>query len=188
MGRQRLELAEWRADASNPRPVPQFSQVTDLVNFGWATFHALEVQLRTRTKGFDNIYVSYTYSQSIIDAATFFGTYLFANNYAYNPTNTPHNLSVSFTTALMPKVGLRLSGIYSFVSGPPYPVNAGISLDGHQNRRASFLQDWNKQWGYWRHSGAVAGYQCVSRQPVRVCCRRRTLPRRPRNRPSRQVN
>jgi hypothetical protein len=128
-----LNLPNGVLSASNPRPVPQFSQVTDLVNFGWATFHALEVQLRTRTKGFDNIYVSYTYSQSIIDAATFFGTYLFANNYAYNPTNTPHNLSVSFTTALMPKVGLRLSGIYSFVSGPPYPVNAGISLDGHQN-------------------------------------------------------
>jgi hypothetical protein len=128
-----LNLPNGVLSPTNPRPVPQFSQVTDLVNFGWATFHALELQLRTRTKGFDNLYVSYTYSQSIIDAATFFGTYLFQNNYAYNPTNTPHNLSVSFTTALMPKVGVRLSGIYSYVSGPPYPVNAGISLDGHQN-------------------------------------------------------
>jgi hypothetical protein len=128
-----LNLPNGVLSATNPRPVPQFSQVTDLVNFGWATFHALEVQLRTRTKGFDTIYASYTYSQSIIDAATFYGTYLFPNNYAYNPTNTPSNLSISFTSALVPKAGIRISGIYSFVSGPPYAVNAGISLDGHQN-------------------------------------------------------
>jgi hypothetical protein len=128
-----LNLPNGVLSATNPRPVPQFSQVTDITNFGWASFHALEVQLRTKTKGFDSIYASYTYSQSIIDAATFYGTYLFSNNYAYNPTNTPHNLSVSFTTSLFPKVGIRVSGIYSFVSGPPYPVNAGISLDGHQN-------------------------------------------------------
>jgi hypothetical protein len=128
-----LNLPNGVLSATNPRPVPQFTQVTDLVNFGWASFHALEVQLRTKVKGFDNIYASYTYSQSLIDAATFFGTYLFANNYAYNPTNTPQNLSVSFTTALIPKAGIRLSGIYSYVSGPPYAVNAGISLDGHQN-------------------------------------------------------
>ena len=128
-----LNLPNGVLSATNPRPVPQFSQVTDLVNFGWASFHALEVQLRTRVKGFDTIYTSYTYSQSLIDAATFFGTYLFANNYAYNPTHTPQNLSVSFTTALIPRVGIRVSGIYSYVSGPPYAVNAGISLDGHQN-------------------------------------------------------
>lgn len=118
---------------TNPRPVPQFSQVTSLVNFGWASFHALETQLRTRTKGFDSLYVSYTYSQSLLDAATFYGTYLFPNNYAYNPTHTPQNLSVSFTSAMLPKVGLQLSGMYSYVSGPPYAVNAGLSLDGHQN-------------------------------------------------------
>ena len=128
-----LNLPKGVLSATNPRPVPQFSQVTDILNFGWASFHAFEMQLRTRTKGFDTIYVSYTYSQSIIDAATFYGTYLFDNNYAYNPTNTPQNLSVSFTTGLIPKVGIRLSGIYSLVSVPPYPVNAGISIDGHQN-------------------------------------------------------
>jgi len=119
--------------ATNPRPAPAFSQVTDIVNFGWASFHALEVQLRTRTKGFDNLYLSYTYSQSIIDAATFYGTYLFPNNYAYNPTNVPQNVSLSFTSALVPKVGIRFSGIFSASSGPPYPINAGVSLDGHQN-------------------------------------------------------
>lgn len=128
-----LNLPNGVLSATNPRPVSQFTQVTDLVNFGWASFHALEFQLRTKAKGFDSISASYTYSQSLIDAATFFGTYLFANNYAYNPTHTPNNLSVSFTTALMPKVGIRLSGIYSYVSGPPLAVNAGISLDGHQN-------------------------------------------------------
>jgi Carboxypeptidase regulatory-like domain len=128
-----LNLPNGVLSPTNPRPVPQFSNVTDITNFGWASFNAFEAQLRTRTKGFDTIYVSYTYSQSLIDAATFYGTYLFPNNYAYNPTNTPQNLSVSFTTSLIPKAGIRLSGIYSYVSGPPYPVNAGISLDGHQN-------------------------------------------------------
>jgi hypothetical protein len=132
-GGKDLNLPNGPITATNPRPVPQFSQVTDLVNFGWASFHALEVQLHTRTKGFDNINLAYTYSQSIIDAATFFGTYLFPNNYAYNPTNTPQNLSLTLTTALIPKAKVRVSAIYSFVSGPPYPVNAGISLDGHQD-------------------------------------------------------
>lgn len=134
--------------ATNPRPVPNFTNVTDLVNFGWASFHALETQLRTRTKGFDNIYVSYTYSQSLINGATFYGTYLFPNNYAYNPTHTPHNLSVSFTTTLLPKVGIRLSGIYSYVSGPPYPINAGISLDGHQNTASQLPPGLEQTVGY----------------------------------------
>jgi hypothetical protein len=150
-----LNLPSGVLSATNPRPVPQFSQVTDLVNFGWATFHAFEVQLRTRTRGFDTIYVSYAYSQSIIDAATFFGTYLFPNNYAYNPTNTPQNLSVSFTTARLPKVGIRLSGIYSFVSGPPYPVNAGISLDGHQNPASQLPSGLQQTVGYGDTTGQL---------------------------------
>ena len=143
-----LNLPNGVLSATNPRPVPQFTNVTDLVNFGWASFHALEVQLRTKTKGFDNIYASYTYSQSIIDAATFFGTYLFANNYAYNPTHTPHNLSVSFTSALVPKAKVRFSGIYSYVSGPPYAVNAGISLDGHQNTASQLPAGLEQTVGY----------------------------------------
>jgi len=129
---QDLNLPQGVLSPTNPRPVPQFSQVTALVNAGWASYKALEFQLRTRTKGFENISVAYTYSQSIIDAATFFGTYLFANNYAYNPTDTPHNLSVNFTSAPLPWK-IRLSGIFSYVSGGPFPETAGISLDGHQN-------------------------------------------------------
>jgi hypothetical protein len=115
----------------------------------------LEVQLRARPKGFDTIYASYTYSQSIIDAATFYGTYIFGNNYAYNPTHTPHNFSLSFTTRLMPKVGIRLSGIYSFVSGPPYPVNAGISLDGHQNTASQLPAGLQQTVGYGDTAGQL---------------------------------
>lgn len=143
-----LNLPNGVLSATNPRPVPQFSNVTDIFNFGWASFHALEVQLRTRPKGFDTIYASYTYSQSIIDAATFYGTYIFANNYAYNPTHTPHNLSVSFTTKLIPKARVQLSGIYSYVSGPPYPINAGISLDGHQNTASQLPAGLEQTVGY----------------------------------------
>ena len=150
-----LNLPNGVLSATNPRPVPQFTNVTDIFNFGWSTFHALEVQLRARPKGFDTIYASYTYSQSIIDAATFYGTYIFANNYAYNPTHTPHNFSVSFTTRLMPKAGIRLSGIYSYVSGPPYPVNAGISLDGHQNPSSQLPAGLQQTVGYGDTAGQL---------------------------------
>jgi hypothetical protein len=116
----------------DPRPVPQFSRVSETGNHGWATFKAFEVQLHTRTKGFNAIQLSYTYSQSLLDAVTFFGTILYQNNYAYNPTNTPQNLSLSFTTATLPGK-FELSGIFTAVSGGPEAINAGIDLLGTQN-------------------------------------------------------
>jgi hypothetical protein len=117
---------------TDPRPVPQFSTVDETGNHGWATFKAFELQLHTRTKGFSAIQVSYTYSQSILDAVTFFGTILYQNNYSYNPTNTPQNLSASFTTARLPGK-IELSGIFTAVSGGPEAINAGIDLLGTQN-------------------------------------------------------
>jgi hypothetical protein len=117
---------------TNPRPVPQFSTVDVVGNHGWATFKAFEAQLHTKTKGFQAIQVSYTYSQSLLDAVTFYGTILYQNDYAYNPTNTPHNLSAAFTTARMPGK-VELSGIFTAVSGGPEPINAGIDLLGTQN-------------------------------------------------------
>lgn len=89
-----LNLPNGVLSATNPRPVPQFTNVTDLVNFGWASFHALETQLRTRTKGFDTINVSYTYSQSLINAATLFAIYLFPTTMLITQP-TPRTISVS---------------------------------------------------------------------------------------------
>lgn len=121
--------------ASNPRPRPQFSQVGVMVNNGRAWYDAVEMQLRTRVRGTDSLQVSYTYSKSIIDGLTFYsnfsGTDRTPNNYAYNPTDTPHNLSVAASTSLPFK--FQLSGVFRAISGGPLPVSAGIDLDGDLN-------------------------------------------------------
>ena len=87
-------------------------------------------------KGFQNVLVAYTYSQSIINGvtwySTFSGTDRFRDDYAYNPTNTPNNLSLTWTTVNLPGK-IQLSGEFSAVSGPPNTISAGIDLDGDGN-------------------------------------------------------
>jgi hypothetical protein len=121
--------------ASNPRPVPQFSQVGVMVNNGRAWYDAVEVQLRTRVRGTDSLQISYTYSKSMLDGVTFYSTYSGTartpNNYAYNPTDTPQNLSVAASTSLPLK--FQLSGVFRAISGGPMPVSAGTDLDGDLN-------------------------------------------------------
>jgi hypothetical protein len=123
-------------NAANPRPVPQFTQVAEVVNNGQARYDALEIQYRTRVKGFEALSVSYTYSRSMINAVTFYSTYTGTDrtpqNYAYNPTDTPHNLSVAFSSAMLPGK-FQVSGIFRGVSGGPLPVSAGFDLDGDLN-------------------------------------------------------
>jgi hypothetical protein len=120
---------------ANPRPRPQFSQVGVLVNNGKAWYDAVEMQLRTRVRGTDSLQISYTYSKSIIDGVTFYSTFSGTdrtpNNYAYNPTDTPHNLSVAASTSLPFK--FQLSGVFRAISGGPLPVSAGVDLDGDLN-------------------------------------------------------
>jgi hypothetical protein len=121
--------------AANPRPVGQFSQVGVLTNFGKSWYNALEVQLRTRVKGTDSLQVSYAYSRSMLDGVTFYstfrGTERTPHEYGYNPTDTPHNLSVSASTSLPGE--FQLSGILRAISGGPLPVSAGRDLDGDLN-------------------------------------------------------
>jgi carboxypeptidase family protein/TonB-dependent receptor-like protein len=120
---------------SNPRPRPQFSQVGVMVNNGRAWYDAVEIQLRTRVKGTDSLQISYAYSKSMLDGVTFYSTFSGTdrtpNNYAYNPTDTPHNLSVAASTSLPFK--FQLSGVFRAISGGPLPVSAGIDLDGDLN-------------------------------------------------------
>jgi len=122
--------------AANPRPVPQWTQVESTVNNGQAWYDAIEVQFRGRTKGLDSYTVSYTYSKSFLDAVTFYnqfsGTDRTPNNRGHNPTDTPHNLSFSFTTAHLPW-DIVLSGVFRGLSTGPRSVNAGFDLDGDQN-------------------------------------------------------
>jgi len=122
--------------AANPRPVPRFGQVEITVNNGEAWYNALELQCAARTRGFDNLSVSYTYSRSYLDAVTFYnqfsGTDRTPDNRGYNPTDTPHNVSASFTTAPLPG-GFVLSGVYRYLSTGPFSVSAGFDLDGDGN-------------------------------------------------------
>ena len=122
--------------AANPRPVPQFTQVTEIVNNGKAWYNAMEAQYRTRLKGLRSLVVSYTLSRSMMDAvayySTFSGTDRFRNNYGYNPTHTPQNLSLTFSTVPLPGK-ILLSGTFRGVSGGPTAVSAGFDLDGDGN-------------------------------------------------------
>jgi hypothetical protein len=127
--------ASGAVNASNPRPVSTFSQVGVLTNYGKSWYDALEVQLRTRVKGTDSLQVSYAYSKSMLDGVTFYSTYRGTERnpqqYGYNPTDTPHNLSVAASTSLPFK--FQLSGVFRAISGTPFTVNAGIDLDGDLN-------------------------------------------------------
>jgi len=120
----------------NPRPVSHFTQVAMLVSNGQARYDAMEMQYRTRLKGLDSLTVSYTYSRSLIDGVTFYSTFSGTDrtpdNYAYNPTDTPHNLSVAFASSELPGKFV-LSGIFRGVSGGPRTIAAGFDLDGDAN-------------------------------------------------------
>ena len=121
--------------AANPRPVPQYSQVGVLTNFGKSWYNALELQLRTRVRGTDNLQVSYAFSRSTLDGVTFYstfrGTERTPQQYGYNPTDTPHNLSVAASTSLPWK--FQLSGVFRALSGGPLAVTSGVDLDGDLN-------------------------------------------------------
>ncbi len=123
--------------ATNPRPVANYGQVAMITPFGQAWYDALEIQYRTsKLKGFQNVSVSYTYSKSILNGvtwySTFSGTDRFPQNYGYNPTHTPNNLSFTWTTANLPGK-VQLSGAFHAVSGPPMSVASGFDLDGDGN-------------------------------------------------------
>ncbi|MGE3843901.1 MAG: TonB-dependent receptor [Vicinamibacterales bacterium] len=121
--------------AANPRPVPRFGQVGMLTNFSESWYDALEFQLRTRVRGTDSLQISYAYSRSKLDGVTFYSTYRGTertpNERGMNPTDTPHNLSISASTSL--PLGLQLSGVFRAISGGPLSVSAGRDLDGDLN-------------------------------------------------------
>ncbi len=121
--------------ATNPRPVPRFSQVGVMVNNGRAWYDAVETQLRTRVRGTDSLQISYTWSRSRLDGVTFYSTFSGTDrtpqNKGLNATDTPHNLSVAASTSLPYK--FQLSGVFRAISGGPRPVSAGVDLDGDLN-------------------------------------------------------
>ena len=118
-------------NASNPRPVPQFTEVKSLENFTKSWYDAVETQFRTRFGRVDNLRVSYTLSRSWRDGVTHYQTYpgtmRTPNEAGYNEDNR-HNLSVSAAGSL--PFGIQLSGILQALSGSPHNVSAGRDLDG----------------------------------------------------------
>jgi hypothetical protein len=118
--------------ASNPRPVPQFSQVAVIENYSKSWYDALEAQLRTRVRGGNTLQMSYTWSRALLDGVDFFdtkrGTQRTPQEYGYNSTDTPQNLAVSTSQSL--PWGLQLSVIARYLSGTPVGVSVGADLDG----------------------------------------------------------
>src|SRR5207249_4544922 len=61
--------------ASNPRPVPQFAQVSVLQNYVNSSYNALQFQLRTRVQGASSLQVSSTLSKQRLEGVDFFSTF-----------------------------------------------------------------------------------------------------------------
>ena len=80
--------------------------------------------------------MSYTLSKSMLDAVTFYNQFSGhrsdADNSRHNPTDTPHNLSLAFTTRRCPGKFV-VSGVYRCLSTGPFGVSAGFDLDGDGN-------------------------------------------------------
>jgi len=143
--------------ATNPRPVAAFGQVAAIEPYGESWYDALEIQYRTnKIKGFTNVAANYTLSKSIINGttwySTFSGTDRFPDNYAYNPTHTPNNLSLNWSTVMLPGK-VQLSGAFHAVSGPPMNVSSGFDLDGDGNTSGDRPRGLPQTVGY----GDVAG-------------------------------
>jgi Carboxypeptidase regulatory-like domain/TonB dependent receptor len=138
LGRDQIGLVDLNlpasgpVNASNPRPVRQFAQVLSMENYVTSTYNALQMQLRTRVRGANNLQVSYTYSKNKINGVDFFstlrGTQRTPQEAGDHPLDTPHNLSVSASTVL--PFDIQLSGIAKALSGPPFKIQAGPDLDG----------------------------------------------------------
>jgi hypothetical protein len=121
-----------RVSAENPRPVSNFTQVNVMENFTMSWYTALEVQLRRRLGGRDNMRLSYTLSDSYRDGvdfySTFRGTQRTPHEQGYNNTDQRHNLTVAAAKGL--PWDLEISGIVKLVSGSPMRVQAGYDIDG----------------------------------------------------------
>jgi len=132
VGSTDVNLPASGALATNPRPVPQFSQVVMLENYTRSWYDALETQFRTRVGVRDLLQLSYTWSRSYLDGVDFFnafrGSQRTPDERGYNPIDQRHNFAAAGTMTL--GWGLEASGLLKLVSGSPIKVQAGVDLDG----------------------------------------------------------
>jgi len=173
-------------NSTNPRPVPQFGRVAMISPYGQSRYDAIEIQYRTsKLKGFQNVSASYTFSRSQINGvtwySTFSGTDRFRDDYAYNPTNTPNNLSLTATTVMLPG-RIRLSGAFHAVSGPPLQPSAGFDLDGDGNTAGDRPRGLPETVGYGDVGGQLALINAFRANPCsyvyfsNVTCTAKALP------------
>ncbi|MBM3819719.1 MAG: TonB-dependent receptor [Acidimicrobiia bacterium] len=131
--------------ATNPRPLSSLGRVTvqNLPNSrSW--YDALEMQVRQRVRGANNLQLSYTLSRSMIDGCSGVcaGTLrAFAREslarlaatgrsleHGYNPSDNRHNLAISASFEL--PAGVQVSGIARVVSASPITNTCACDLDG----------------------------------------------------------
>jgi hypothetical protein len=144
-GEDRNLPAAGAISATNPRPVSTLGRVTvqNLPNTrSW--YDALEMQVRQRVRGANNLQLSYTLSRALVDGCTGVCSNALRGfqreslaklaatgrslEYGYNPIDTRHNLAISASIQL--PLGFQLSGIGRFISGYPLSMTCGCDLDG----------------------------------------------------------
>lgn len=120
---------------ANPRPVPQFAQVSVLEPYTKSWYDALETQWRMNVADSTRLQASYTVSRSYLDGVDFFnsvpGTQRTPRERGYSPSDQRHNFTAAAAFSLPWQ--LQLSGIVKLISGSPMPVQAGFDLDGDRS-------------------------------------------------------
>jgi hypothetical protein len=121
--------------AANPRPVPQFAQVSLLEHFTRSWYDAVETAFQVRLPAAMNLHASYTLSRSYLDGVDFFntvrGTQRTPHERGYSPSDQRHNLAVAASCLLPWRV--EAAGILKLVSGTPMSVQSGFDLDGDRS-------------------------------------------------------
>ncbi len=135
----------------NPRPVPQFADITALESRGNSSYHSLQVRFQQAFQSGLTALASYTWSKSIDDGSGFFSS-AGDPNYPQDSLNAGlerglsnfdlrHRLSVSYSYDLPFGQGRLLGGwqtfgLWTFQSGRPFTVALLSDLDNSNTGRA----------------------------------------------------
>jgi hypothetical protein len=140
------------AQRPNPRPVPQFDDITVLESRGNSSYHSLQVRFQQSLRRGLTGLASYTWSKSIDDASGFFSSAGDPNfpqdslhaglERGLSNFDLRHRLSLSYSWDLplgrgRLRGGWQTFGIWSFQSGRPFTVALLSDLDNSNTGRAN---------------------------------------------------
>jgi len=140
------------AQRPNPRPVPQFDDITVLESRGNSNYNGLQVRFQQSLRRGLTVLASYTWSKSIDDASGFFSSAGDPNfpqdslhaSLERGPSNFDlrHRLSLSYAWDLpfgrgRLRGGWQTFGIWTFQSGRPFTVALLSDLDNSNTGRAN---------------------------------------------------